>query len=157
MKLTLERYNRDTHPQGFAGRGCTVIGKGIKCDIDTVVQVEMIVQCLDPPEVLHPVWLYPAFPELAVKIFLYAGKAEHASLEQQPGFGNLLQQRCPGVEDSGVELRDRTEGAECKIAVIKAGGWSHGWSWRRLVTQEAASATMGTPIQSASQVVVVPL
>ncbi len=43
MSVSAKRYDRHPHPEGFAGGGGSVVGKGVKRDVNFIIEAQMLV------------------------------------------------------------------------------------------------------------------
>jgi hypothetical protein len=50
VSVSCQCYNRNTHPQGFASGGGSVVRKSVKGNVDAVVNVEMISRTRNPTQ-----------------------------------------------------------------------------------------------------------
>ena len=102
----------EAHPEGLAGGGGAVVGKGVEGDVGVVVKSKVCGGGFGVRAEIEAVGGDALFGECIDEGLLCRGGAEGGGFEKQAGVGDGLQDARPKSEKLGVDLGEGVEGAE---------------------------------------------
>ena len=114
-KFSDEAHQRDAHPKRIEARRVAIIGEGVECDVETVIQFEVSVSWAWNDE-FHPVRLNPAAFE---KIQHPPAMAAFGAQNQQSRFRNFAKYFCPEIQLGFVDFAKAVQASKGHEAVFR--------------------------------------
>ena len=121
MPVSLERDDRNPHPECFAGGGGPVVGERVEGDVDLVVDGEMRGGVLGPTQEGEAIRGDAVLGEELEVVLASVEVAEGAIFEEELGMRDGVEDLGPESDDILVNLGQGVAGAKGNEAIVE--GW----------------------------------